>query len=151
MSILYSFFRKCATKPFPSKKSYFYSAILKLNLYKTLALYYFFGLEVESDMKKPFDLMEDLELLCDLTVDDIPGGSRLFAQHVGLPSFLEIAGRFGGETIYIPSLDQLRREVRNRGIRAEYRETGEVNQLSRKYKLSERQIRNIVRSSRPHP
>ena len=81
-----------------------------------------------------------------LTLDDLPAGCRLLAEHIGLPLFLDIAEHFGGEMYYIPNLRQLRTRVRNRDIRTEYRsEQQPIPELSRKYRLSERQIRNIVR------
>lgn len=81
-----------------------------------------------------------------LTLSDLPQGCRLFAEYLGLPRFMEIAEAFGGQVIYIPNLIQLRTEIRNRSIRAAYHgKPREIRQLSRKYKLSERQIRNIVR------
>lgn len=92
-----------------------------------------------------------------IRLDDLPEGCQLLAAYIGLPLFLELTQVFGGESIYIPNLAQMqeesaRRELRNQEICAAYHGSAqEIHQLSRKYKLSERQIRNIVRSSRPRP
>lgn len=89
-----------------------------------------------------------------IRLDDLPEGCQLLAAYIGLPLFLELTQVFGGESIYIPNLAQMqeanaRRERRNLEIRAAYHGSAqEIRQLSRKYKLSERQIRNIVRVDR---
>ena len=81
-----------------------------------------------------------------ITMDDLPAGCRTLAAFLGLERFLEVAEVFGGEMIYIPNLNHVRARMRNRGIRAEYQsETEDIPHLSLKYRLSERQIRNIVR------
>lgn len=90
-----------------------------------------------------------------MRLSDLPEGCRPLAAYIGLPLFLELTQVFGGEIFYIPNLAQMqeedsRRELRNREIRAAYHGSArEIHQLSHKYKLSERQIRNIVRSDRP--
>lgn len=81
-----------------------------------------------------------------LTLHDLPAGCRALASCIGMEAFLEVARQFGGETVYIPNLCQLRNSARNRDIRAAYHgDAEEVEDLSRKYRLSRRQIRNIVR------
>ncbi len=88
----------------------------------------------------------------EITLWDIPEGSRMFAASIGLGRYLELVEMFGGEMLYIPTLDQLHREARNREIRTTYRAVGNsekrsrrIAALSRIYHLSDRQIRNIVR------
>lgn len=81
-----------------------------------------------------------------LTPDDLPAESRALAEFLGMELFLKLTEEFGGEMLYIPNLGRARRERRDRRIRARY--TGapaDVPRLSREYRLSERQIRNIVR------
>ena len=88
---------------------------------------------------------QNMELNRPLTLADLPEGCRPLAEFIGLTRFLELADTFGGEMIYIPNLTQLRVELRNRDIRAQYHGTPrEIRHLSRKYRLSERQIRNII-------
>lgn len=80
-----------------------------------------------------------------ITLDDLPIHSRPLAACIGVEKFLLLAENFGGEMIYIPSLKHIRAEMRNNDIRTDYyTETPEIEELSRKYCLSTRHIRNIV-------
>ena len=82
----------------------------------------------------------------ELTLKDLPEGCRSLAEFMGMDRFLEFASIFAGETFYVPNLTQLRIDLRNEDIRSQYRNSEHnVSQLSRKYRLSERQIRNIIR------
>lgn len=87
-----------------------------------------------------------MELIRPITLNDLPEGSRMLAELLGLERFLVLAENYGGEMIYVPTLKHIRTEMRNNNIRAEYlTDSPEIEKLSRKYRLSERQIRNIIR------
>jgi Mor family transcriptional regulator len=78
-------------------------------------------------------------------IDRLPGDVRKIAELCGLDTALLICREFGGTRPYIPKLDDLYREVRDAKIRADYDAGGvTVAMLARRYKLSERQIFNIL-------
>jgi hypothetical protein len=56
-----------------------------------------------------------------------------------------IVNRFGGNVIYIPKADSVKRAKRNRRLREEFNGNNH-NELARKYSLSATQVRNIVQS-----
>ena len=53
---------------------------------------------------------------------------------------------FGGCTIYLPKIEQLIKSARNDRIIEEYQSGASMLSLSRKYALTERQIRSIIKS-----
>ena len=79
-----------------------------------------------------------------LTLHDLPAGCRALASCIGMEAFLEVARQFGGETVYIPNLCQLRNSARNRDIRARFAIGETIDQLAERYHLSCESIKRIV-------
>jgi len=52
---------------------------------------------------------------------------------------------YGGCSLYLPKFDQLQKLERNEQINAEYNSGVSIRVLSRKYRLTERQIRSIIK------
>jgi Mor family transcriptional regulator len=67
------------------------------------------------------------------------------AAKIGMEAARLLAGRFGRQRLNIPTPHRLSRTARNRSIRAEYDAHPNVLQLVRKYALSERSIRAILK------
>jgi len=78
-------------------------------------------------------------------IEHLPGDLKDLAELVGVEAALLIAERYAGTYIKIPKCDGLRRDVRNKRIRADY-DTGRytLRSLALKYKLTDRQITNIL-------
>ncbi|MBB6214068.1 hypothetical protein HNQ80_000137 [Anaerosolibacter carboniphilus] len=82
------------------------------------------------------------ELKQKLTPDLIPYPYNEWAEIIGSENLYELAQELGGATVYIPKPEILIREVRNKSIQEEF--TGfNYGELSKKYRLSERWIREI--------
>jgi len=83
------------------------------------------------------------ELLTELEMDDLNGRIRDLAEVIGMEAFCKLIKYFGGTEPYIPNLKDILLPVRNRMI---VREFDGINyfELSRKWGLTERYIRDIV-------
>ncbi len=85
--------------------------------------------------------MEDI--LRYLKYEDLSQEQRGFVDMVGLDVFKLLVRKCGGTCVYIPKEDNITRPARNAMIKAEF--TGSnVRELSKKYQLSEVQMRAIV-------
>lgn len=74
---------------------------------------------------------------------------QLFASEFGVENTDKLIELFGGSTIYIPMLDTITRKVgRNQLIICDYLKGLSYKTLSRKYGISERQIRRIIKNRR---
>lgn len=86
----------------------------------------------------------NLELLDQLTLDDLQGETRELAEVVGMDAFRALVKTYGGTgRMYIPQPDILLIPVRDAKIREEYNGTN-VYELCRKWDLSEGYVRKIV-------
>lgn len=79
-----------------------------------------------------------------LTPEQIPQDIRWLPELVGMESFMKILDLVGGENIYFPKRESLERPLRQQAILREYNGCN-YRQLARKYGLTERSIRQIVR------
>lgn len=88
-------------------------------------------------------MMDDL--LGKLTLEDLTGNAHELAEAIGMEAFLSLVKIYGGSSnLYVPKADQIVQPVRDRLIRQEF-DGGNLRELSRKWNLSERQIREIVK------
>lgn len=85
--------------------------------------------------------------------EDLPGDLPFIAQGLeeyypgkGMELTLMIARIFRGLPLYIHNIDKLLRDIRNEAIRDDYDNGMSVKKLAVKYKLSTRQIENILSS-----
>ncbi len=84
-----------------------------------------------------------------ISVDDLPEGYRQVASIVGVENALKLSEHLGGLPYYFPQLDGLLRKKRDEAIRHEF--TGSnYRDLAKKYRLTERWIREIVDNSPTH-
>ena len=77
-----------------------------------------------------------------LTKDDLPESLRDVVDVIGLDSVKELIRLAGGSSLYIPSENSVTKPVRNKIIKEAF--NGNYKQLSRKFGISEVQVRNIV-------
>lgn len=85
------------------------------------------------------------EMLNQLRLEDLKGESCYqMAEAIGMEAFRKLVLAFGGTDPYIPKAESLILPVRNILINREYDGTNEF-QLSRKWGVSERYIREIAK------
>jgi len=78
---------------------------------------------------------------------DIPEEYSDIVETIGMESFLGLVGLCGGQNLYIPKLESLERQGRDRDIRARFT-GGNYRALAIQYRLSERQVRKIINGTR---
>ncbi|MBC2703987.1 Mor transcription activator family protein [Desulfobacula sp.] len=89
-----------------------------------------------NDSLNPFTKIENFNELIQTVVDVI-----------GIDSTVKLIKEFGGEALYLPKLESVMRNSRNRDIRKDF--TGNNHrELSKKYRLTVRQIRYILRKKK---
>ena len=88
----------------------------------------------------------NIQLLSAIRPSDIPAEYADLVEVLGLDGFLTLVDLCGGQSLYIPKGETLRRDGRDREIRA--RRGGNYRALASQFRLSERQIRKIVNGTR---
>lgn len=79
----------------------------------------------------------------------LPREYQEIAKVIGIKQFLKLCRHFGGVNITVPKTRYLTQHVRDSRIKRDF--TGKnVRTLSRKYNLSEQQIRKIVNAPTTH-
>ena len=85
----------------------------------------------------------DIASLRTIRMEDIPPDQQDIAEALGMETFLRLVCLCGGMDLYIPKLESLARNGRNREIRARF-DGGNYRALAAQFRLSERQVRKIV-------
>lgn len=88
------------------------------------------------------------QLLDEITLDDLREDQRDLAEIVGLKAYRALVRNFGGNQIRIYQAKTIVAPRRDRLIRSMYDGTNE-KQLSIKFGLSDRVIRDIIRGPKP--
>lgn len=83
------------------------------------------------------------EVAADMTLDDFREGYRLVAEICGVEAALALARATVCGRIYVPKFETLIRRRRDDHIRREF-DGANHRWLSRKYNISESQVRNIL-------
>ena len=79
--------------------------------------------------------------------DDIPEEYRDIVELLGMRTFMSLLELCGGMTLYLPKVDSIYRNPRDREIRMRF-DGGNYRALSVQFRLSERQIRKIINGGR---
>lgn len=77
-----------------------------------------------------------------LTKEDLPESLKDVVDTIGLDSVKDLIKLSGGSSIYIPSENSVIKTIRNKIIKESFK--GDYKALSRKFGISEVQVRNIV-------
>jgi Mor family transcriptional regulator len=77
-----------------------------------------------------------------LTKEDLPESLRDIVDVIGMDSVKELIRLAGGSSLYIPNENSITKPVRNKIIKESF--NGNYKELSRKFGISEVQVRNIV-------
>lgn len=78
-----------------------------------------------------------------ITIKEIPQNNQDLARLIGIENFKKLVKYMGGSSIYIPKEQTLILSLRNKNIKKEF--NGDIKILSRKYQISQSQIRNILK------
>ena len=89
----------------------------------------------------------NIQLLSAIRPSDIPAEYTDLVEVLGLDGFLTLVDLCGGQSLYIPKGETLRRDGRDREIRARFN-GGNYRALASQFRLSERQIRKIINGTR---
>lgn len=81
-------------------------------------------------------------MLDELTKEDLPKGVMDIVDSIGVNAFKELVRLAGGSNLYIPNERSIVKEFRNKKIRKSF--NGDYKGLSRKFGISEAQVRNII-------
>lgn len=95
--------------------------------------------------------MKNLEQwMQELTTDmlEVDSFSRQIAETIGIENYLRLTEVCGGNTIYIPKIDSLVKPLRDRKLREDFNGYNYM-ELSRKYNISERWIRELCGDGYP--
>lgn len=79
--------------------------------------------------------------------EDVPEEYQDILELLGMEAFLRLIHLCGGQSLYLPKLDSLQKDGRDREIRARF-DGGNYRALARQFRLSERQIRKIISGTR---
>ena len=77
-----------------------------------------------------------------LTESDVPDSVKDVVDVIGMDAFKGLVKLAGGSLLYIPNESNLVKPIRNRMIRDEFK--GSYRDISRKFGISEVQVRNII-------
>lgn len=83
----------------------------------------------------------------DIRIEDIPEEHHDLVDVLGMDSFLKLVEFCGGQAVYVPKLESLQRGARDRLIRSMF-DGGNYRQLAIQFRLSERQVRKIIKGER---
>lgn len=87
--------------------------------------------------------------LLKIRFEDIPEEYQDIVENLGIENFLKLCRLCGGQSLYVPKIETLEREGRDREIRARFN-GGNYRAIAVQYRLSERQIRKIINGNRKH-
>ena len=89
----------------------------------------------------------NLSALRTIRPEDIPAEYQDILDVLGMDYFLRLIHLCGGQSLYLPKLDSLEKEGRDREIRARFN-GGNYRALASQFRLSERQVRKIINGHR---
>lgn len=81
----------------------------------------------------------------ELLMESMSEGLRLIAGAVGIEGALKVAQLLGGETLYIPAMDELQRMLRDERIRRERAGGMSVRSLSLRHGVTTRTVYNVLK------
>lgn len=84
-----------------------------------------------------------MDLLDEIKIDDLDADQSELAECIGLEAYKRLVKTYAGSTITIRMPEKLTLNIRNKKIRDEFNGYN-FFEISKKYGLTERQIRNIV-------
>lgn len=80
----------------------------------------------------------------EISATEMPEPFKALADLIGIENTLILAGKMGGSNIYIPKIETLYRGIRDKKIFEEFT-GGNYLSLAKKYSITERRIRKIIK------
>jgi Mor family transcriptional regulator len=87
--------------------------------------------------------MIEKSIIENISVKALPNQCQEFLQCMDIQTLVSFMEYFGGTSVYVPKVQSVLREVKKDSIIREYNKGLSYRELARKYKLSERWIREI--------
>lgn len=84
----------------------------------------------------------------DIEIEDLDERYKNIVEQIGIKNFIKLIKETGGINFYVPKIDTFLKGVRNKKIKQDYNGYN-LKELSKKYNLTQRQIRNILKESEP--
>lgn len=84
----------------------------------------------------------------DIEIEDLDERYKNIVEQIGIKNFIKLIKETGGINFYVPKIDTFLKGVRNKKIGQDYNGYN-LKELSKKYNLTQRQIRNILKESEP--
>ncbi|MGL5191726.1 MAG: Mor transcription activator family protein [Paraclostridium sp.] len=81
-----------------------------------------------------------------LSKADLPSPLRDLAEIIGIDALIKIIRYYGGSSVYIPNENSILKPIRNRLIKENFNGTN-YKELSKDFKISEMQVRNIINNN----
>lgn len=85
-----------------------------------------------------------MDLLEQLTIEDLSEEQRELASLIGMPAYLKLVNSYAGNGIYIPTKSSLLSPVRDRLIKSEYSQGIGYKDIAIKYGLTANWVRQII-------
>jgi len=85
------------------------------------------------------------ELVRDMLPESMNDDLMSVARAAGMQAAFDIMLALGGSTIYVPSVEDFQRRLRDAQIRGEYADGSKVRDISRRYGLTERTVYKVLR------
>ncbi len=86
----------------------------------------------------------------EVTYEMLPDNQKNIADVIGVEATLKLCEVWGGDELYIPQNEKVKKHLRDRQIRRLYAEKGyKVTYLKQQYGLSGRMVRGVVQEARP--
>lgn len=92
--------------------------------------------------------MDIYNLISHVEISDIPETYQPVVSLIGVDNFLKLCRYASGDQLYFPMLKSILKNARNRLILQEYNGYN-LKELSRKYALTVRAVKNIVHGYKP--
>lgn len=81
-----------------------------------------------------------------LSKEDLPEFLQNLVDIMGIEAFIKLIKQYGGSSLYIPNENSILKPIRNRLIKNHFNGNN-YKELSKKFKISEMQVRNIIHST----
>ena len=85
------------------------------------------------------------ELMADVRPDDLDEKNRAIFEIIGIEAMKKLFDLRRGDNLYIPKVEKLTMQARNRRIIREYKEGATISELAGKYDLTVQHVWRIVK------
>ncbi len=80
-----------------------------------------------------------------IKLEDLPSEQRDIAETIGMDAYRRLISGYSGTTVYVALQDSVTSAARNREIFSDFNAGASFKKVARKFGLSERYVREIIR------